>query len=228
MGAAAMLAACSADTKDAGLDTAAPALGADTGATMGADPTATVAGATGVPAGYTGRTDRATDDIANAKYTATGGTWEVQTGPAHIIHAAKDNASGNFTASARFEQLEAPAHAEAFGLFIGGQNLDQDTQRYTYFVVRGTGEYLVKTRQGADTKDVIGWTASPAIPKQDASTGKATYDLSARVAADSVRFLVNGTQVAAVAKAAVPTDGVAGLRINHNLHLSVTPVTITR
>lgn len=228
MGAAAMLVACSADTKDAGLDTAAPAIGADTGSAMTADPNANVAGATGVPGGYTGRTDRATDNIADAKYAANGATWEVTTGPAHIIHAAKDNASGNYTASARFEQLEAPAHAEAFGLFVGGSNLDQDTQRYTYFVVRGTGEYLVKTREGADTKDVIGWTASPAVPKQDASSGKATYNLAVRVAADSVRFLVNDKQVAAVAKAAVPTDGVAGLRINHNLHLGVTPVTISR
>jgi hypothetical protein len=34
--------------------------------------------------------------------------------------------------------------------------------------------------------------------------------------------------VFAVAAGAVPTDGVAGIRVNHNLHLELRPVAITR
>jgi hypothetical protein len=228
MGAAAMLAACGGDAKNEGMDTAAPAISADTGAgAMAADPTVNAAGATGVPAGYTGRTDREGMNIADAKYTPHGDTWEVQTGPAHIVYAAKDNATGSYTATARFEQMEAPAHPEAYGIFVGGQNLDQPTQKYTYFIVRGGGEYTIKVREGADTREVKGWTANAAIPKADAS-GKAAYDLKVHVAADSVHFFVNDKMVATAPKSAVPTDGVAGLRINHNLHVTVKPVAITK
>jgi hypothetical protein len=66
------------------------------------------AGATGLPAGYTGRTDREGVNIADAKYTQRGDMWEVQTGPAHIVYAAKDNATGSYTAQTRIEQMERP------------------------------------------------------------------------------------------------------------------------
>ena len=70
-------------------------------------------------------------------------------------------------------------------------------------------------------------TASPSIPQAD-SSGRATYELAANVQQDSVRFTVNGQPVTSVARSAVPTDGLAGVRINHNLHLTVTPVRVTR
>jgi hypothetical protein len=143
------------------------------------------------------------------------------------VWAAGDTASGRYVARARFAQLQAPSHPEAFGLFVGGQDLEGPAQRYTYFVVRGTGEYLIRVREGAGTRDVRGWTAAPSIAKQDAD-GRASYDLAVRVDPDSTRFLVGDTPVHAVAAGAVPTDGVAGVRINHNLRLEVRPVGITR
>ena len=184
-------------------------------------------GGQGVPSGYVGRTDREGVNITDASYTPSGNRWEVKTGPAHIIYAAKDSASGTYTVSTTIDQLAAPAHPEAFGIFIGGQNLDQPSQKYTYFIVRGTGEYLVKVREGSETRDVVKWTASDAIPKQD-DAGKASYRLSVQVAADSVRFMVNDSPVATVAKSAISAEGVAGLRINHNLHLTVQPVEVSK
>jgi hypothetical protein len=229
---AALLAACAAG------DTAADSAAGDSAAVPAAaapadaDPDAATAGG-GVPAGYLGQVDlprpgRDTADLAQASYAMRDGRWEVRTGPAHIVYAGGDSASGAYTVSATVEQLETPSHPEAFGLILGGANLDQlAAQKYTYFIVRHTGEYMVRVRDGAATRDVIGWTASPGVPKSD-DGGRATYNLSARVGADSVRFLVNDQQVAAVAAAAVPTSGIAGLRINHNLHLMVTPPRITR
>ncbi len=40
--------------------------------------------------------------------------------------------------------------------------------------------------------------------------------------------MVNDKQVTAVAKASVPSAGIVGMRINHSLHLMVTPPTISR
>lgn len=195
-------------------------------AVSGSDPDVATGGQ-GVPTGYAGRTDRESVNITDASYAARGGAWEVKTGPAHIVYAAKDSVSGRYTASTTIEQLAAPAHPEAFGLFIGGQNLDQQSQKYTYFVVRGTGEYLVKVRDGTQTRDIVKWTASDAIPKQDGE-GKASYRLTVQVTGDSVRFMVNDARVASIASSAIETNGVAGLRINHNLHLTVRPLQIQK
>ncbi|MFL5577645.1 MAG: hypothetical protein ACJ79S_16950 [Gemmatimonadaceae bacterium] len=227
-GAALLAAACSTGKQESATtdSAAAAAAPAPAGAAAGSDNDRATGGG-GVPAGYVGRTDRDGVAISGASYVNNGGKWEVTTGPAHIVYAAKDSARGSYTASASFDQLEAPRHPEAYGIFIGGKNLDQPTQQYTYFLVRGTGEYFVKVRDGAQTKGVIDWKASDAVPKADAS-GKASYRLAAQVGADSVRFLVNDKPVAAVAKAGLPTDGIAGLRINHNLHVAVTPVEIKK
>src|SRR5687768_295718 len=222
LGTAILFAACTAK------DASPP----DTSATVPApaaaesDPDVNVAGGS-IPAGYMARTDRADAPITGASYTPGEGGWNVKTGPAHIIYAAKDTASRNYTASARIEQLEKPTHPEAYGLIIGGRNLDRPDQTYTYFVVRGTGELLVKVREGDKTRDVLKWTASADVPREDAS-GKGTYALAAAVTGDAVKFSVNGKQVASVSKAGLPTDGIAGLRINHNLNLRVSPVTIAK
>jgi hypothetical protein len=198
----------------------------DTTAAASADQDLAVGGS-GLPGGYLGRTDREGTSLADAKYTASDDGWEVNTGPAHILYRRGDSLSGTYSVSGSFEQLSAPAHPEAFGIFIGGQNLEAPTQSYTYFLVRGTGHYLLRVRDGSSTRNIQEWTASDAVPKQDAE-GKASYRVTAQVTADSVRFLVNDQPVASVAKSAVSTDGTAGLRINHNLQLSVKPLAIQR
>lgn len=197
---------------------------AGSAAAAGADPDKVVEGGS-IPAGYVGRTDRTNQAVSGAEYTASGDGWEVKTGPAHILYSPNSQASGNYTATATFEQLEAPAHPEAYGIFIGGMHLDAANIAYTYFEVRGTGELLVKLRDGVSTRDIVPWTASADVPKQDAS-GKATYTLSATVTNDAIKFSVNGKQVASVGKTGLPTDGIAGIRVNHNLHVKISPVTI--
>ena len=223
--AALVVAACAREgNQDATADSTAagtPAAGA------AADDPDRTTGGSGVPAGYLGRVDQASANIAEAKYTRQGEMWEVQTGPHHIMWAPSDTARGDFTAATRIQQLDAPGHREAFGIFVGGSNLDQPTQKYSYFVVAGTGEYLLNTRDGDKVTKVRDWTASPSVPKQDAS-GKAEYNLAVRVAGDSVRFLVNDTQVAALPKSQFPTDGIAGIRIGHNLHVQAQPVRISQ
>lgn len=210
---------------------------AESGATSAAAATTTsaanpdpdqAANGTGVPTGYVGRTDDPSKSIADAKYTAGPvGVWEVQTGPAHILYSTRDTASGSYTLHTEIDQLTAPHHPEAYGVFIGGQNLTGANQRYTYFIVRGDGRYAVKARAGATARTVIDFKANPNVPKADA-IGKATYAISVQVAADTVHFLVNEKPVAAVAKGALAIAGIAGIRINHNLHVTVKPLVISR
>jgi hypothetical protein len=206
------------------------AMTGDSGAAqaMADDPDIAPEGASGVPAGFMGRVDRESQNIADVRYTMLpDGRMEVVTGPHHILYQPGDTASGIYTVTATLEQMESPSHPESFGVFIGGQDLEGPGQRYGYFMVRGTGDYLVKTREGDGTANVINWTASPAVPKADA-TGKASYQLTVQVGQDSVRFSVNGQQVASVARGAIPTDGVAGIRIGHNLHVTTSKVSIQK
>ena len=129
--------------------------------------------------------------------------------------------------SATFEQLQAPSHPEAFGVFIGGSNLDSARTRYTYFLVRGDGRYMVKVRDGANTRTVIDWTPQPSIPKQD-SAGKALYGMKIDVNGKTASFSVNGAPITTVSGKDIPMEGATGVRINHNLHLIVTPVSVIR
>jgi hypothetical protein len=223
--------ACAKKSADTAADTAARSTtqttstmsGSDSSTGMGMDPDRTQAG-TGVPTGYMALTDRPEAKITDAKYSTNGGKWEVQTGPAHIVYAPQDTFSGVYAVSTTIEQVEKPRHPEAYGIFIGGRNLDDRAkQQYTYFLVRGTGEYLIKTRNGDQTTPVVDWKASPNVPKEDAS-GKASYDLKVHIAPDTVHFMVGNKLVAGVPKKGLFTDGVAGLRINHNLHVTATPL----
>lgn len=189
----------------------------------------TPSGASGLPAGYLGRTDRPNTNLTDAKYVVSGNSWEITTGPAHIVYSPQNVASGNYTVSSTIEQLAAPRHREAFGLIFAGRDLDTPAQKYGYFVVAGTGEMLVKHRDGDATRDLIGWHKTEWVPAADAQ-GRQTYRLAVRVEGDSIKFMVNDVVAGALSKSALnlQTDGIAGLRINHNLSLRATPVAITR
>ena len=90
--------------------------------------------------------------------------------------------------------MEPAAHPEAYGLIIGGADLEGAAQKYTYFLIRQDGKYLIKRRAGDQTPTIADWTDSAAIKKADTS-GKMSNTLAIDVGKDKVRFLVNGTEV---------------------------------
>lgn len=182
----------------------------------------------GLPDGYLAQFDHDNAKPSDASYTEKEpGRWEVKTGPAHILYALKDTAAGKYSVSATFQQLDAPAHPEAFGVFVGGSKLDAPNASYTYFIVRGDGKYMVKVRDGANTRTITDWTAHPAIPAQDAS-GKGLYGVRIDVSDGKASVSVNGMPVTTITGKNVPLNGITGVRINHNLHLIVTPVSVIR
>ncbi|MDQ3998105.1 MAG: hypothetical protein M3303_13945, partial [Gemmatimonadota bacterium] len=93
---------------------------------------------------------------------------------------------------------------------------------YVYFLVRGTGQFLINHRAGRDVHKISDWQEHAAIRKQDEG-GKASNQLAVRAGADSVRFIANGQQVAAISRQVIASPGgKAGLRVNHNLDVHVT------
>jgi hypothetical protein len=185
------------------------------------DPTNAVAAAA-LPTGWSMRLDDK-DASKNAKFEAMGPGFHVTSGGAGIYYRAADTQKDNFTVSANFRQAAKGMHAEAFGLFTGGRDLsDAAKQTYLYFEVRQDGMYYIAHRSGANVHKLVDWTESSAIHKFD-DMPNANNDLAIKVAADSVRFFVNNTQVNAVPRSGMSADesGDVGLRVNHNLSVHV-------
>ena len=182
----------------------------------------------GLPRGYHAVFDDATATAVAVNYTEKEpGRWETRTGPAHILYSPADTAKNRYSVSATFEQLKAPAHPEAFGVFVGGSGLGTAKTRYTYFIVRGDGMYMVKVRDGASTRTITDWTAHTSIPKQDAA-GKGLYGIQIQVRDNTASVSVNGSPITVISGKVAPLNGIAGVRINHNLNLIVTPVSLIR
>ena len=177
-----------------------------------------------LPDGYELRAGPANRDPAEFVATSDGEVLRVHTGPAGIIYRPDQVASATtYTARARFTEIDAPTgHREGFGLFIGGQDLEDDRQRYTYFLVRGDGRYLIKRRDGLSTFEITnGWELSGAVHVPSSETRDVTNELAITVDGDRVRFSCNGEPVADIPIGDLSTLGVVGVRVNHNLEVSV-------
>ncbi|HVB32286.1 MAG TPA: hypothetical protein VNE60_12215 [Gemmatimonadaceae bacterium] len=192
------------------------------------DPTMRVAGSGVFPGGWhvfldPNRFDHMT--VKDLSFTMAGDSYHVTTGPAGIYWTDKDSApNGSYTVTATFSQLKAPGgHGEAYGLVVAGRDLTSaDKQSYVYFVVRGGDDYLINHRAGMAVHKLVNWTSNAAVKGKDGA-GKATNVLSIAVGADSVRFLANGTQVAALSRAALgDLSGSFGFRVNHNSDVAIT------
>lgn len=182
----------------------------------------------GLPDGWMMRFDRASAGADMASFTTMAPGWHVTTGRAGaaIFWRPDMRATGEYRLDATMHLMKPAEHAEAFGVFLGGQDLEVDGQRYLYFLVRQTGEFLIKRRSGEETENVVGWTAHDAIPAASAD-GSTRYDLSVVVGAASVDFMVNGATVHSIPAGQVSTDGVAGARINHMLDVHLATLELT-
>jgi hypothetical protein len=179
-----------------------------------------VAVATQVP-GWTARLDRRDADAATLGFRAMGDGFHATMGPSAVLFNPTVAASGSFRAGATFSQTRATPHPEAYGLIVGGKDLDRDEQDYLYFLIRQDGKFLVKHRAGPETHTLVDWTAHSAVRAADAA-GQATNALAIEVLPDAVRFLANGAEVQRLPRSGgLNTDGMVGLRINHNLDVHV-------
>ena len=140
-----------------------------------------------------------------------------KTGPAGIYYQPEMKAEGDYEISASFSQLEPAELPEEFGIFIAGADLDKDTQRYTCFLVRQDAKFAIQKRTGAITDAAVAWRPVPAM--KEPKGVKTTHTLIIRAQGSAVRFFIGDKEVAKLTRAQVGGDGIAGLRINHNLHV---------
>lgn len=188
------------------------------------------------PTGWLMRVDRpATEKEDDANFVAMGPGMHITAGPHAIYWNPANTASGTYTISAQFGVRSGLLH-DYYGIIWGGSDLAGDKVSYAYFIVDGAGSFKVNHRAGPspagrnnpDVHTVIAETANTAINPEmkdgaQADGGAASNTLEVRVAPDSVRFVVNGTQVGAVdaKNPMMPTGGIYGLRVNHNIDVHI-------
>ncbi len=173
-----------------------------------------------LPAGWQMRLDDPRAKADAVSFMPMSGGFHVMTGPAGIFYQPDQTKSGTYAVSATFTQMMPSAHPEAYGLFIGGSDLQGPNQKYTYFLIQQDGTFLLKRRAGAATPMIQDWKADGAVKKTEGKT-QGTNTLTVSVTPDKVRFLVNGTEVGSAAPSQMDAGGIVGLRINHNLNVHV-------
>lgn len=200
------------------------------------DPNAPVGGENVVPPDWVVRLDRPSEDVtigadsdaADIFFVNMSPGWHITSGPSAIYYHPASTASGAYSAKLDVYLFDPGERNEAFGMFVGGENLDADNQAYDYFLIRNTGEYLIKRRLGSETEVIQDWTAHEAIKRYTAESESSVLNaLSVAVDSETVTFFINDMEVTSVPAASVNTDGVVGLRVNHALNLHVSNLAVT-
>jgi hypothetical protein len=178
------------------------------------------------PKGWMVRADRSTsasdpDSAGTIKFMQMGGGFHAVNPQAAVYWNPANTSTGAYTVKGTFTLLKPSGHTNYYGLIFGGSNLDSAKQTYTYFVIGQDGTWLIKKREGdANTSNVVAKTPNDAVKKPGAD-GKSVNALEVRVGADKVDFVVNGTSVHSMPKAGLMTDGIYGIRVNHQLEVQI-------
>lgn len=183
-----------------------------------------------LPPGWRVRADQAGADLGALEFNTMPPGWHVTTGPAVILYHPDTVATGSYRVEAEVFLFDPGERREAFGVFFGGRDLESSAQRYSYFLIRQDGRYIIKRRQGADTPTLQPWTEHAAVKKWADRGDSQTVGnvLAVDVGPETVVFSINGTEVHRVPRSQLDTDGVIGLRVNHALNLHFSKIAITR
>lgn len=182
--------------------------------------------------GWKGRVDRraATQGrtVNDSRLRNENGALRLSVGPAGNFWNPSHHAHGNYEVSATFkEHRMAASHPHSYGIFIGGNDLESDTETLMYCIAYGNGTYSIKTFHGANVQTLVDRAASPALVKAG-ENGESTNTIGWRVQGGSASCIINGQSVHTVTSAQAIAadklksfDGNYGLRVSHNVELTV-------
>lgn len=177
--------------------------------------------------------------VNDAKFAKEGGAFHVTTGPALTYWNPANQASGNYTVKATFNEpkyMNLNSHPHPYGIMIGGKDLGTDKASYLYCAAYGNGNFIVRGF-GPEPFQMNGrrGEANAAVHKAAAVGEPVTQEIAVSVKGDKVECAINGTVVGSYDKAAVvtsgklsSTDGIYGLRFAHNTEVTVTGFGLTK
>lgn len=163
--------------------------------------------------------------------------WHIFAGPGGLLWDSGRFASGSYSVSSTVylfpegdpDQSGSTRLDSAYGLFLGGRDLDGGTAAYVSFVIGNDRRFRVASHHGgSDTAELVPWTDHEAIAAFDETTtgGPVENVLAIDVRDDAVIFYVNDAVVAQLPRDGLPLDGIIGLRAGAGLSLHVTEIEI--
>lgn len=176
------------------------------------------------PGGYEVRLDSERSDPGQFQIEQGRGSARITTGPAGIAWRHRDMvASGDVRIEATFVLHEAPlGYREAYGIFVGGVDLEGPDLEYTYLLIRPSGDVLVKRRRGETTEFLLDWTPHASVRGVEADGDEPVNTVAVEVRGAETDFLVNGNVVHTMPTSEARPYGMAGLRVNHRLDVTLT------
>lgn len=189
-----------------------------------------------VPEGWEVRLDRPSEDVVIGSKSDSSDIyfvnmtpgWHISTGPAGIFYHPANTADGAFAIQTELHLFDpGERNREAFGLFWGGQDLQNENQAYYYFLIRNTGEFLIKKRTGDETELIQNWSASEAIVMYDDPEESSVMNtLAVSISEDTISFLINDEEVTSISNEGMDNAGIFGLRVNHSINLHVSDLSL--
>lgn len=152
--------------------------------------------------------------------------WHITTRPAALMYDPTVQAGGRYTLES--VQILFPGTSQSgYGLFFGGRDLEGPEARYLAFLVRRDGHISIEDRRRGTSSVLVPWTAAPSI-QQVTGDSTARNVLRVGVEGDSLRFEVNASPVATLARNDLLTDGHFGFRTGPDINLHVTTLDYSR
>jgi hypothetical protein len=193
--------------------------------------------------GWTGKIDASEQKqgktVNDAKFAKDGNAIHVMTGPAVTYWNPANQATGNYTVKATFNEpkyMNLNSHPHPYGIVVGGTGMGTDKESYLYCAAYGNGTFIVRGF-GPEPFQMNGrrGEANAAVHKAAAVGQPVTQEIAVSVKGGRVQCSINGTVVADYDKAAVvapgklaSSDGVYGLRFAHNTEVMVTGLSVTK
>ena len=177
-----------------------------------------------LPGGYKAVVDAGATDPGQFVVSDSADVVRFTTGPAGVAWRPVDViGAGDVRVEATFHLHGAPvAYREAYGIFVGGQNMDSANVAYTYLMVRATGEFTIRTRTGSVSESLVEWTPHAAVQRVSQDGDEPDNTLVIQVRGGDADFLINDVRVFTMDAGELRPRGLAGVRVNHRLDVGLT------
>jgi hypothetical protein len=174
--------------------------------------------------------------LKDSKFEKQGDALHLTIGPAAYYYNPVNVAKGDYTVKATFtEPKQDFSHPHPMGLFIGGAKLGTPEQSLMYCTAYRNGTFIVRRFNGDTVTQVMPKTPNDAIKKAATPADPVTQEIAWVVKGGKADCVINGTSVASFPVADIvgpgkleSTDGVWGIRVSHNMDVTVTKLAATK
>lgn len=147
--------------------------------------------------------------------------WHVTMGPGGVLFDPRYIAEGRFSVETEIFLFPGTTQQE-YGLFLGGNGLEDAASRYVAFVVRRDGSAAVIEHRGETERLLAPWIRHEAVLSHPGGEGPVRNVLKVTADGKDIVFRANGLELVTLPRELLSPDGQFGFRIGRgiNVHAS--------